>query len=154
MMSDEHGVVSPDIIRLDMRPPSGFDDLIRQAATTLDEAGRIVDKELFVHDLYAREREGSTYMGNGIAIPHTRSAGVSDASVCIYRLAAPMRYVSHGEEGEVDKVFVIAMPEGSGDEHLRVLAKLARSLVNKELLTAFERARRNDEVVELLGGMV
>ena len=61
MMSDEHGVVSPDIIRLDMRPPNDFEDLVRQAAATLDEAGRIVDREVFVQDLYRREREGSTY---------------------------------------------------------------------------------------------
>ena len=56
-----------------------------------------------------------------------------------------MHYVSHGEEGEVDKVFVIAMPEGSGNEHLRVLARLARNLVDKELLSAFDNALRNDE---------
>lgn len=153
MMSDEHRVVSPDIIRLDMRPPNDFEDLVRQAAATLDEAGRIVDREVFVQDLYRREREGSTYMGNGIAIPHTRSAGVLAASVCIYRLAAPMHYVSHGEEGEVDKVFVIAMPEGSGNEHLRVLARLARNLVDKELLSAFDNALRNDEVADLFDGM-
>ena len=61
--------------------------------------------------------------------------------------------MSHGEEGEVDKVFVIAMPEGSGNEHLRVLARLARNLVDKELLSAFDNALRNDEVADLFDGM-
>lgn len=154
MLNGRRDVVSPDIVRTNVKPPRDFDDLVRQAAATLDEAGRILDKEVFVRDLHSREREGSTYMGNGIAIPHTRSAGVSDASVCIYRLAAPMHYVSHGEEGEVNKVFVIAVPEDSNDEHLRILAKLARSLVDKELLFSFERAQGNEEIVDLFGDVV
>ena len=53
----------------------------------------------------------------------------------------------------MDKVFVIAMPEGSGNEHLRVLARLARNLVDKELLSAFDNALRNDEVADLFDGM-
>lgn len=150
MLSDTMtDVLSPEIIRLDVPPPRDTDELFSLVAGTLAEAGRVRDSQAFIRDLRARELEGSTYMGNGTAVPHTRSAGVAVPSVCIYRLARPMHYVSHGEEGEVDQVFVIAMPEDSGDEHLAVLARLARALVDEDLIASFRAAHDPAEVARL-----
>lgn len=77
--------------------------------------------------LLQRERLGSTGIGNGIAIPHGRLAGLGRLCGLFARLEKPIEY--DAVDGlPVDLVFVILAPENAGADHLQALAKAARVL--------------------------
>ncbi len=77
------------------------------------------------NSLIARERLGSTGLGNGIAIPHCRIAHCSTTVVALFSLKEAIDF--DAVDGEpVDLLFVLLVPEEAHDEHLTVLAELAR----------------------------
>lgn len=101
-------------------------------------AGRAVDADALLHDLQKREGQVSTAMGFGFAIPHAKSAAAKAASVAYVRLR---KGIPWSETEEVGHVLSIIVPEGGSTEHLQILARLARGLVDegyRERLTSAE----------------
>jgi nitrogen PTS system EIIA component len=84
----------------------------------------ISDRTL-LDQLLARERLGSTGLGEGIAIPHCRSDAVSDILGALLRLSQPVDFDAPDDE-PVDLLFVLVVPRSSDEDHLKVLAQLAR----------------------------
>jgi fructose PTS system EIIA component len=85
-------------------------------------------------------------MEMGIAIPHAKSAGVSQAGVAFGRTSTPLDY---GEE-KADLIFLIAAPEGEHNLHVTVLQQLARRLVHESFRTSLREASTPEVVVELM----
>lgn len=77
--------------------------------------------------LLQRERLGSTGVGNGVAIPHGRMAGLSCLFGLFARLDRPIAFESI-DGHPVDLIFVLLAPEGAGADHLRALSRIARLL--------------------------
>jgi nitrogen PTS system EIIA component len=84
----------------------------------------ISDRALF-DQLLARERLGSTGLGEGIAIPHCRSSAVSDILGALLRLEKAVAFDAPDDE-PVDLLFLLVVPKAADDDHLKVLAQLAR----------------------------
>lgn len=143
-------VISTGLISLDQEPPASKDDLFAQMVQQLIGVGRARDAAEAIEALQEREATGSTYMGNRIAIPHAKSSTFATSSVSAWRLAAPMAYTSFDEEGDVTRIFMLTMPDGAEQEHLKVLAKVARMLSHDEVLDDFDAARSPSAVVALL----
>ena len=78
--------------------------------------GNITDREAYKKALYAREAEASTYVDNGITVPHARTACVTRPSLAAMRLAAPVQYNAE-DDGKTDLLFAIAAPE-NGSLHI------------------------------------
>lgn len=113
----------------------------------LDKDGRLSDRDAYAEAVYAREKEtGGTAMEMGIAIPHAKSAGVSQAGVAFGRTSTPLDY---GDE-KADLIFLIAAPEGEHNLHVKVLQQLARRLVHESFRTSLREASTPEEVVELM----
>lgn len=75
--------------------------------------------------LFAREKLGSTGLGQGIAIPHGRIKGLKDAKGAFLRLAAPVQF--DAPDGKpVDLLFVLLVPEAATEHHLQLLSELAQ----------------------------
>ena len=75
--------------------------------------------------LFAREKLGSTGLGQGIAIPHGRIKGLKDAKGAFLRLAAPVQF--DAPDGKpVDMLFVLLVPEAATEHHLQLLSELAQ----------------------------
>jgi len=75
--------------------------------------------------LFAREKLGSTALGQGIAIPHGRIKGLKEARGAFLRLAAPVQF--DATDGKpVDMVFVLLVPEAATEHHLQLLSELAQ----------------------------
>jgi len=85
-------------------------------------------QERYVFDtLLQRERLGSTGLGEGIAIPHGKFAGLKRIVGIFARLAEPVDF--EAVDGEpVDIVFLLLAPEGAGADHLKALARISRLL--------------------------
>ena len=86
----------------------------------------IPEREIF-DTVLQRERLGSTGVGNGIAIPHGKLAGVKRITGVFARLETPVDFEALDDE-PVDLVFLLLAPEGAGADHLKALSKIARVL--------------------------
>ncbi|GGY58099.1 PTS IIA-like nitrogen-regulatory protein PtsN [Bacterioplanes sanyensis] len=89
--------------------------------------------------LLTRERLGSTGIGEGIAIPHCRLQQCDQALGVLLRLEAPIDYDAVDQQ-PVDLVFALLVPEEATEEHLQVLALLARNFGTQEFRSALRNA--------------
>ena len=118
-------------IALDVAAPDQaaiIDKLVDLQATH----GNITDKDAYKKALYAREAEASTYVDNGITVPHARTACVTRPSLAALRLSEPVQY-NADDDGKTDLLFAIAAPE-NGSLHIDMLARMMQMLMNEDLL--------------------
>ncbi len=144
-------LVARDLVRLDATLGATKEEVIRSLAGVVADAGR-AQAEGLAADALAREGKSATGLPGGFAIPHCRSAAVSTGSIAFARLAEPVDFGA--KDGPADLVFLIAAAEDGGADHMKLLAKLARALVKKDFLAALRGAGSEDEVVELLNGVL
>lgn len=89
--------------------------------------------------LFAREKLGSTGLGQGIAIPHGRIKGIKDALGAFFRLAAPVPFDS--PDGQpVSMMFVLMVPEAATERHLQLLSELAQMFSDRAFRDALASA--------------
>jgi len=139
-------ITSTNLVTLDLEVADQW-AAIDALADLLDNDGRLSDRDAYADAVYAREKEtGGTAMEMGIAIPHAKSAGVSQAGVAFGRTSTPLDY---GEE-KADLIFLIAAPEGEHNLHVTVLQQLARRLVHESFRTSLREASTPEEVVVLM----
>ncbi|MBK0867692.1 MULTISPECIES: PTS sugar transporter subunit IIA [unclassified Saccharopolyspora] len=130
-------LITPGLVDLDL----AADDrraAVRSMAQRAVDAGRITDLERFLADVRAREEQMATGLEGGIGIPHCRSAAVTEPTLVFARSTAGVDFGA--DDGPATLIFLIAAPEGGGEEHMTVLAALARRLVREEFTTALRRA--------------
>ena len=82
--------------------------------------------------LFARERLGSTGLGQGVAIPHGRIKGLKDALGAFVRLAAPVSFDAPDAK-PVSLVFALLVPEQATEKHLQILSELAQMFSDRPL---------------------
>lgn len=120
----------------------------RALAQTLLDAGRVTDLEAFLADVTKRETMMATGLPDGIGIPHARSAAVAQPSLAFGRSSVGIDWGA--PDGPATLVFLIAVPEGGGEDHLAILAKLARKLMRAEFKQALRTAVTEQEAVRIL----
>jgi fructose-specific phosphotransferase system IIA component len=151
-MASIDDLTSPEFVLLDLTAadPRGA---VEEMAGLLERNGRVTDRRAYVDAVMAREEEtGGTGMESGIAIPHAKHAGVTEASVAVARSS---RGVDFGAgDAPADLIFLIAAPEGADDLHVTVLSKLARRLIHEEFRTALRQAPDADAIVTILRGEI
>ena len=141
-------VIQPATIDLELQGIHSKDDVIACLAEKLNDAGLLVDKEVYIQSVYEREEMGSTYMGFEIAIPHGKSPGVREAGIAFGRSNEGFEYISQNDKATVRLVFLLAIPDRtSADAYMAVLAKLARLLVHEEFREALMQATGYDDVL-------
>ena len=123
-----------------------------RSAGVVSEAGRAVDAERLAADALAREDTSPTGLPGGIAIPHCRTAGVTEPTLAFARLSPAVDFGA--KDGPADIAFLIAAPDGGDSTHLKLLTKLARALVKPDFTAALREARSAAEVVELVGAAI
>jgi PTS system nitrogen regulatory IIA component len=103
-----------------------------EQAGLLFENNQGVARSLVFDSLFARERLGSTGLGQGVAIPHGRIKGLKEAIGAFARLAQPVPF--DAPDGKpVDLVFLLLVPEQATEQHLEILSELAQMLSDREL---------------------
>ena len=111
-------------------------------------AGRrtgVPERRIF-ETILQRERLGSTGVGNGIAIPHGKLAGVERMTGVFARLINPVEFDAI-DNAPVDLVFLLLAPENAGADHLKALSRIARTLRDPARV---ERLRATDDADALL----
>ncbi|MGW4083312.1 fructose-specific PTS transporter subunit EIIC [Streptomyces sp. NPDC004822] len=125
-------------------------DAIREMAALLARSGRVVDEDELVATALRREEQGTTGLGEEIAVPHAKTDAVSAPVVGFARSAEGVEWDSpDGTRARL--VFMIAVPEAAaGDEHLRILALLSRRLTDAGFRERLLAAPDEAAVVEVL----
>ena len=98
-----------------------------------------IAKSVVFDSLFARERLGSTGLGQGVAIPHGRIKGLKDALGAFFRLGQPIPFDAP-DGNPVTLVFVLLVPEKATEKHLQILSELAQMFCDKSLREAMGRA--------------
>jgi PTS system nitrogen regulatory IIA component len=103
------------------------------------------DRTAIAEALSAREALGSTGLGNGIAIPHGKLTGLKAVTGVFVRLVEPVEFDAVDDQ-KVDLVMMLLAPAGSGADHLKALARVARLLRTEPLV---EQLRASDDPAKL-----
>ena len=144
----EKELINENIVLFDVEA-TDKEGVIRLIAESMNEDGRLIDKEGYVKDVLKREKKSSTAIGFSTATPHAKSVSVKEPSLSFVHLKNPMQW----DDEKVTMVFQIAVPSpGQGDRHLEILAKLFRNLVHDEFRNKLSAAKNQREVVDLLKG--
>lgn len=110
--------------------------------------GNITDKEAYKKAIYAREEEFSTYVGDGIVVPHARTEVVTRPSLALARLAEPIQY-NEDDEDKADLFVMIAAPM-NGSLHVDILARMMTLLADEDFVEKLRKAKDEDELLGLL----
>ena len=108
-----------------------------------------LSSETVYRALLAREKLGSTAIGEGIAIPHCRINECSEAAGCLVTLQEPIDYGS-ADGQDVDVIFVLLVPEEATEAHLKLLAALARSFSNAQVRDRVRQTQDLEALKQLL----
>jgi PTS system nitrogen regulatory IIA component len=98
-----------------------------------------IGRTVVYDSLFAREKLGSTGLGQGIAIPHGRIRGIPEAIGAFVRTRSPIPFDSPDGRG-VTTIFVLLVPEQATDRHLQILSELAQMFSDKTLREAMNQA--------------
>ncbi|KJY88162.1 PTS fructose transporter subunit IIC [Vibrio neptunius] len=141
-------LINQELICLDLQATTKqevFEELIE----LLNNNHRISDKAQFLNDIQAREEIGNTGFEDGVALPHAKSAAVSQPAVAIGISRQGIEYGA--EDGQPSKLFfMIASPDGGADHHIEVLAELSSKLIEEGFIERFMQANSAEEALELL----
>jgi PTS system fructose-specific IIC component len=145
-------LITPELVALDADLGPDKDSVVRRLAGLVAGAGRATGAEALHDDAMAREAKAATGLPGGIAIPHCRSAAVTQASLAFARLDPKVDFGA--PDGPADLAFLIAAPEHGDADHLTLLTALARALVRPEFVASLRAAATPEEVVGLVQDVV
>ena len=130
-------LLSPSHVVVDLQA-SSKKRLFEQAGL-LFENHHGVARSLVFDNLLARERLGSTGLGQGVAIPHGRIKGIKEALGALLRVAQPVAFDAP-DGAPVSLAFVLLVPEKATEKHLQILSELAQMFSDKALREAMMQA--------------
>ncbi|HEX2199391.1 MAG TPA: PTS IIA-like nitrogen regulatory protein PtsN [Burkholderiales bacterium] len=140
-------LLSPEDVVVDLQV-SSKKRLFEQVGL-LFENQHALARSLVFDSLFARERLGSTGLGQGVAIPHGRIKGLKEALGAFIRLAQPVPFDAP-DGNAVTLVFVLLVPEKATEKHLQILSELAQMFSDKALREAMNRAADAEGLHQLI----
>ena len=126
-------ILSPSHVVADLQA-SSKKRLFEQAGLLFENHDKIARSVVF-DSLFAREKLGSTGLGQGVAIPHGRIKGLKEALGAFLRLAQPVPFESPDSQ-PVSLAFVLLVPEKATEKHLQILSELAQMFSDRALREA------------------
>lgn len=140
--------ISPQLTKLELSSTTKLDS-IKELIDMLDTAGYLTDADTFLNSVLEREKVGSTGIGKGIAIPHSRTSTVRDVVIAIGRSKAGIEFDAL-DNRPVHLIFLIAAPIESGGLYLKALARLSRLLRYQEFRGELMEAESVDEIMKII----
>lgn len=128
------------------------EDALKQLSAKLEETGYIDDKDAFLKDIFFRESQGCTGIGNGIAIPHGKSPSgkspsVTKVGIAIAKLTNEIEWETLDGKGvKVILLFAVGDKTEDAQEHLKLLAQVAGKLGNDEIVEKLLKAESVEEI--------
>lgn len=128
---------------------SDKDDAIAKLVKLMETQGNVVDVDAYTEAVHARESFGSTALGEGIAIPHAKTAAVSAPGLAAMTLPEGVDY--DAPDGlPTTLMFLIAAPDTKADVHLEVLSRLSMLLMDPEFCDSLRAAKTSEEFLAVI----
>ena len=140
-------LLNPADVVLDMQV-SSKKRLFEQVGLLFENQHAIARSVVF-DSLFARERLGSTGLGQGVAIPHGRIKGLKEALGAFIRVAQPVPFDAP-DANPVNLAFVLLVPEKATEKHLQILSELAQMFSDRALREALAAAPDAQALYELI----
>ncbi|MEW6244415.1 MAG: fructose PTS transporter subunit IIA [Bacillota bacterium] len=142
-------LIGPETICMDLGA-STKEEAIAKLADMLDSAGKLRSRQGYIKTVLEREALTTTGIGMGIAIPHGKSAAVREAGIAFGKSACGIDWTSL--DGQPTRlVFLLAVPEeAAGTQHLQILARLARMLMDDGFRNDLMSATTPEKVLEVI----
>ena len=139
-------VLDERVIDLNMKA-ADKKEAITYLAGKLKDAGYIADVEEYVEDIYFRESQGQTGIGNYVAIPHGKSSSVTQVGIAIGKMDQEIEWKTLDGKG-VKLIFLFAVGKDNENAmtHLKLLAEVARKLGNDEAIEALLAAKTVEDL--------
>ena len=140
-----------DILRLDSivcDAEAGSKKQLLELLAELASEKTGLDERLVLDALIERERLGTTGIGRGVALPHTRLSSLKRI-FCAFVRTKPVDFESVDDK-PVDLVFLLLVPEEAGADHLKALARLSRLLRDEGVAAALRQAKDPNSVYRLI----
>lgn len=129
--------------------PAGKTDALNQCIDLMAKSGKIADVETYRKGVFAREEEGTTGIGMGIAIPHCKSDAVKKAGLAAMVVKDGVDFESlDGTPAKI--IFLIAAPNTEDNVHLQVLSKLSVMLMDEQFTNSLINAGSVDEFLNII----
>lgn len=118
--------------------------IAEKAAAELD-----LPQTIIFNQLLERERLGSTGLGKGFAVPHARLEDLEQTLTFFLKLDEPVKYDAI-DQLPVDLIFVVFIPHASTEEHLRILASLAKLFSQDKVCRKVRKARSAEQILNII----
>jgi len=141
-------LINPETTLLDVTFTSKK-KLFEHAAELFAKTRALKSTEVFT-SLFERERLGSTALGYGIAIPHGRIKGLSEACGAFYRLKTPLEFDAPDNQ-PVSLCFILLVPKDANEVHLQILGELAQLFGDEAMRGRMLQAENVADLIALLG---
>ncbi len=140
-------IINESLIDLNVKQNTK-EGVIEHLAGLAKKEGRVDKPEKFVKAALKREKEYSTGMGFGIAIPHGKTSAVKEAFLCFGKVES-VDWNSLDKK-PVNMVFMIGVPEEAGNAHLKILAAISRKLMKEEFRDSLNKIESPEEMMNFL----
>lgn len=129
--------------------PKSKSEALDQMVELMAKSGKLTDKEAYRAQVYAREEESTTGVGDGIAIPHGKCDGVARPGLVAMVVKDGVDFAAMDDE-PVSLIFLIAAPNTEDNVHLDVLSKLSVLLMNDEFTAKLKNAKTVEEFLQIV----
>lgn len=129
--------------------PKSKSEALDQMVELMAKSGKLTDKEAYRAQVYAREEESTTGVGDGIAIPHGKCDGVARPGLAAMVVKDGVDFAAMDDE-PVSLIFLIAAPNTEDNVHLDVLSKLSVLLMNDEFTAKLKNAKTVEEFLQIV----
>ena len=140
-------LLSPDLMIMDLKATTQ-EEAIKEMANLEVKQGVVNNEEEFIKSIWAREKESTTGIGEGIAMPHARNKYINRAAVLFAKSFKGIDYKALDGQ-PVHLFFMITAPAGADNTHLQALAKLSSLLINPDVVNALKAATTPEEVIDI-----
>ena len=142
-------ILQENLIDLNMSANTKL-EAIEELTEDLYQAGNVTDRKLFAKDVFLRESEGQTGLGNHIAIPHGKSDAVKVTSIAFGRTRHDLSWESpDGEPVHVIILFAVRNVDKT-TVHLKLLSQIAMALADDDTLARLLKTENKQEIIQLL----
>lgn len=124
------------------------DEAIDKLIELHEISGDLLDAEQYKKDILKREKQGSTAIGNGIAVPHAKSKAVKKASLSAVTVKGGVPYGAPDGKNS-DLLFMIAAGD-ENDEHLTILSRLMTMLMDEHFVSALKNAKSTEDFLNII----
>ena len=146
--SEKDSLFNIDAVTLELKGNSKI-EIINEMVSLLNDSGALTDSKAYLEEIWKREKQSTTGIGMGIAIPHAKTSAVRKPMVAVGISKNGFDYESlDGQPAHI--IFMIAAGGNDGELHLKILSELSKKLMHQEFVDAILKCRSTEKLITLL----